>query len=258
MQDHPHIRRNDRLPDGIAPRHYLGPPTAHHRPERPPLRNVDHNEDFPLSLTLRDSHGHPMRVPDYDFTVILRAGAVEYLAGRFDGRLLNCRPSRHDDCTLVILCSDHGFPPCPELQVEITYHVPDSEYSDRFRDIVRRQPTGICLTVHGADLPGYADFDSMPAERCGCRSISRNELDDLFIRLSHRTSHRGPHPGHHHPHPDHAHPDPGPHDGHHHADGCIGHPMRPDGPPPDLHGTPHESISGFEIDCIWDKTRPRR
>lgn len=213
-------------------------PPQHPGPHPVPLRNINHKEDFPLPLTLRDSKGMPLRIPDYDFTVRLTAGPVEYFAGRFDGRLVNCRPAKHDYCTLVIFCADHHFPPCPELMAEITYHVPDADYGHRgYRNIVRRQPTGICLTVQRSDLPGWADFDGLPEHSCECDTISQNEIDDMWLRLRR--------PPHH----------------HHHHHGCPPHhhlrPGRP-GPSagPDCPGRPgdeptHESISPHDLDSIW-------
>lgn len=232
-------------------------PPQHPGPHPVPLRNINHKEDFPLPLTLRDSKGMPLRIPDYDFTVRLTAGPVEYFAGRFDGRLVNCRPAKHDYCTLVIFCADHHFPPCPELMAEITYHVPDADYGHRgYRNIVRRQPTGICLTVQRSDLPGWADFDGLPEHSCECDTISQNEIDDMWIRLQHPPHHHHHHGCHH----------------HHHRPERPGRPGQPgQSDKSDLsdlsdwsdwsdrsdcprHPEPtHESISPHDLDSIWQR-----
>ncbi len=234
MQTHdPHNAHRDphRRPADECTGHHHGAPHDGPHDCRPPLRNINHKEDFPLPLTLRDSRGAPLRIPDYDFTIRLTAGSTEYFAGRFNGRLVNCRPSRHDYCTLVVFCTDHRFPPCPELMAEITYHVPDADYGCRgFRNIVRRQPTGVCLTVRRSDLPGWADFDGLPEHSCGCDTISQNEIDDMWLRL------RAPmhHPG--------CRPDPRPP---HHP-----HPHPPHGPCGAAH---HESISPHDLDSMWQR-----
>lgn len=176
--------------------HDCRPPYPEGAP-RPPLRNINHKEDFPLPLTLRDSRGAPLRIPDYDFTVRLIAGSTEYFAGRFNGRLVNCRPAAHDPHTLVIFCENHRLPPCPELMAEITYHVPDADYCKGFRDIVRRQPTGVCLTVRRSDLPGWADFDGVPLHPgCAHDVMSQDEIDDWILRFEEIGPHATPpHPG---------------------------------------------------------------
>lgn len=165
-------------------------PNHHHHidpPRRPDdgrrMIRINHREDFPLLLTLHDAAGHPINVPEYDFTVRLYAGTGEYIAGRIDGNFVNCRPADYP-CTLEIFVANHNLPPCSELMARISYYIPDSAYSDRCRRVVRTQHTGVCLTVDAPDLPGRPDFSCPEYPPAG-----------------------HPYPGHH-PGPHHHHPDP--------------------------------------------------
>lgn len=125
------------------------------------MKYINYREDFKLAMQLRDADGGPCAVPDFDFTIRLKAGPREYFAGRFDGVLKNCIISDADSGELVIVCDNHNLLPCQELIAEVTYHLPDGDHPDGERSTTAVYHTGISLTINESSVPSKAEFEAL-------------------------------------------------------------------------------------------------
>lgn len=121
------------------------------------MKTINYKEDFPLLITMQNPCGFPTGVPDFDFDVRLIAGFTDFMAGRRDGTLYNCRIE--DDGRLCVLVDGHNLMPCAELKCEITYHVPDPSMPDGIRDLVKGYSTGISIVAGPARCDADSDCD---------------------------------------------------------------------------------------------------
>ena len=108
------------------------------------MKKIHYKEDFPLLISMPNPCGVPTGIPDFDFTIRLISGMTEYLAGRRDGVLYNCR--QESDDRLCVFVDNHGLMPCAELGCEIIYDIPDRSMPDGFRRVVKNYSTGLSLT----------------------------------------------------------------------------------------------------------------
>ena len=108
------------------------------------MRKIHYKEDFPLIISMPNPCGVPTGVPDFNFTIRLISGMTEYMAGRRDGALYNCR--QESDDRLCVFVDNHGLMPCAELGCEIIYDIPDQSMPDGIRQVVKNYSTGLSLT----------------------------------------------------------------------------------------------------------------
>ena len=122
------------------------------------MKKIHYKEDFPLLISMPNPCGVPTGVPDFDFTVRLISGMTEYMAGRRDGVLYNCR--QESDDRLCVYVDNHGLMPCAELGCEIIYDIPDRSMPDGIRRVVKKYPTGLSLSDAAACIC-RAEFEAL-------------------------------------------------------------------------------------------------
>ncbi|MDE5651836.1 MAG: hypothetical protein K2I48_00030 [Muribaculaceae bacterium] len=118
----------------------------------------NYKEDFTAVIRMRYPDGETVGIPDFDFDMHFTSGFTEYTAGRRNGQLYRCAVSEADPTVLLVRFDNHGLHPCPSLGLRVVYHIPDSDFPDGFRDVVRTQSTDICLTVGASDIPTAAEI----------------------------------------------------------------------------------------------------
>ena len=104
---------------------------------------INYKSDFTFILVIRDCEGNDIGFPpmDFDAQIWTNSKINAYYFGRRNGELINCK---NEDDKIRVIVNDHQMR-CGELQVEVTLHLPDSEFPDQERRIVTPDKLDITL-----------------------------------------------------------------------------------------------------------------
>lgn len=104
---------------------------------------INYKSDFTFILVIRDCEGNDIGFPpmDFDAQIWTNSKINAYYFGRRNGELINCN---NEDDKIRVIVNDHQMR-CGELQVEVTLHLPDSEFPDQERRIVTPDKLDITL-----------------------------------------------------------------------------------------------------------------
>ena len=104
---------------------------------------INYKSDFSFILVIRDCEGNDIGFPpmDFDAQIWTNSKINAYYFGRRNGELINCK---NEDDKIRVIVNDHQMR-CGELQVEVTLHLPDSEFPDQERRIVTPDKLDITL-----------------------------------------------------------------------------------------------------------------
>lgn len=104
---------------------------------------INYKSDFTFILVIRDCDGNDIGFPpmDFDAQIWTNSKINAYYFGRRNGELINCK---NEDDKIRVIVNDHQMR-CGELQVEVTLHLPDSEFPDQERRIVTPDKLDITL-----------------------------------------------------------------------------------------------------------------
>lgn len=104
---------------------------------------INYKSDFTFILVIRDCDGNDIGFPPMDFDALIWTNSKinAYYFGRKAGELVNCK---NEDGRIRVIVNDHQMR-CGELQVEVTLHLPDSEFPDQERRIVTPDKLDITL-----------------------------------------------------------------------------------------------------------------
>ena len=104
---------------------------------------INYKSDFTFILVIRDCEGNDIGFPpmDFDAQIWTNSKINAYYFGRRNGELINCK---NEDGKIRVIVNDHQMR-CGELQVEVTLHLPDSEFPDQERRIVTPDKLDITL-----------------------------------------------------------------------------------------------------------------
>lgn len=104
---------------------------------------INYKSDFTFILVIRDCEGNDIGFPPMDFDGLIWTNSKinAYYFGRKDGELVNCK---NEDGKIRVIVNDHQMR-CGEVQVEVTLHLPDSEFPDQERRIVTPDKLDITL-----------------------------------------------------------------------------------------------------------------
>ena len=104
---------------------------------------INYKSDFTFILVIRDCEGNDIGFPpmDFDAQIWTNSKMNAYYFGRRNGELINCK---NEDDKIRVIVNDHQMR-CGELQVEVTLHLPDSEFPDQERRIVTPDKLDITL-----------------------------------------------------------------------------------------------------------------
>ena len=104
---------------------------------------INCKSDFSFILVIRDCEGNDIGFPpmDFDAQIWTNSKINAYYFGRRNGELINCK---NEDDKIRVIVNDHQMR-CGELQVEVTLHLPDSEFPDQERRIVTPDKLDITL-----------------------------------------------------------------------------------------------------------------
>ena len=104
---------------------------------------INYKSDFTFILVIRDCEGNDIGFPpmDFDAQIWTNSKINAYYFGRKNGELINCK---NEDDKIRVIVNDHQMR-CGELQVEVTLHLPDSEFPDQECRIVTPDKLDITL-----------------------------------------------------------------------------------------------------------------
>ena len=104
---------------------------------------INYKSDFTFILVIRDCEGNDIGFPpmDFDAQIWTNSKINAYYFGRRNGELINCK---NEDDKIRVIVNDHQMR-CGVLQVEVTLHLPDSEFPDQERRIVTPDKLDITL-----------------------------------------------------------------------------------------------------------------
>ena len=104
---------------------------------------INYKSDFTFILVIRDCEGNDIGFPpmDFDAQIWTNSKINAYYFGRRNGELINCK---NEGDKIRVIVNDHQMR-CGELQVEVTLHLPDSEFPDQERRIVTPDKLDITL-----------------------------------------------------------------------------------------------------------------
>ena len=104
---------------------------------------INYKSDFTFILVIRDCEGNDIGFPpmDFDAQIWTNSKINAYYFGRRNGELINCK---NEDDKIRVIVNDHQMR-CGELHVEVTLHLPDSEFPDQERRIVTPDKLDITL-----------------------------------------------------------------------------------------------------------------
>ena len=104
---------------------------------------INYKSDFTFILVITDCEGNDIGFPpmDFDAQIWTNSKINAYYFGRRNGELINCK---NEDDKIRVIVNDHQMR-CGELQVEVTLHLPDSEFPDQERRIVTPDKLDITL-----------------------------------------------------------------------------------------------------------------
>lgn len=105
---------------------------------------INKKSDFPLTLKLmKDGNFIKWYDCDFDIRAFVEDGFTTYTAGRNEGVFNHCRVE--EDGTLTLFFDNHNLP-IGELQIEVIFHHPDSNYgTDGVRQEAFTVASNICL-----------------------------------------------------------------------------------------------------------------
>lgn len=143
------------------------------------FRQEDHRSDFELRVRFRDRRGDPYGWPEGDFEIELRTvGGARYAAGSRGGILYNLR--RDGDCAVVV-AHNHGLPP-GMIKAKVTAWIPDEDFPDRTRRLVRDEETEVRLTFGpcGCGCRHYETELGIPAVRLRITDMTEEDRETLL------------------------------------------------------------------------------
>lgn len=122
--------------------------------------HINKKSDFPLSLKLvKDGNFIKWYDCDFDIKAFVEDGFTTYTAGRSEGVFNHCRVE--EDGTLTLFFDNHKLP-IGELQIEVIFHHPDSDYGT---DGVRQEAFTVATNILLVNDNGNALSLSIPESK---------------------------------------------------------------------------------------------
>ena len=140
---------------------------------------INKKSDFPLTLKLvKDGNFIKWYDCDFDIKAFVEDGFTTYTAGRSEGVFNHCRVE--EDGTLTLFFDNHNLP-IGELQIEVIFHHPDSDYgTDGVRQEAFTVASNICLVNDNGNAISLSIPEPKEVEKVVEVEVSRKENVNVF------------------------------------------------------------------------------
>ncbi len=136
---------------------------------------INKKSDFPLTLKLvKDGNFIKWYDCDFDIKAFVEDGFTTYTAGRSEGVFNHCRVE--EDGTLTLFFDNHKLP-IGELQIEVVFHHPDSDYGT---DGVRQEAFTVASNILLVNDNGNALSLSIPEPKV----VEKEVIKEVEVEVS--------------------------------------------------------------------------
>lgn len=137
--------------------------------------HINKKSDFPLTLKLvKDGNFIKWYDCDFDIKAFVEDGFTTYTAGRSEGVFNHCRVE--EDGTLTLFFDNHKLP-IGELQIEVIFHHPDSDYGT---DGVRQEAFTVASNILLVNDNGNALSLSIPEPKV----VEKEVIKEVEVEVS--------------------------------------------------------------------------
>lgn len=142
---------------------------------------INKKSDFPLTLKLvKDGNFIKWYDCDFDIKAFVEDGFTTYTAGRSEGVFNHCR--LEEDGTLTLFFDNHNLS-VGELQIEVVFHHPDSDYGT---DGVRQEAFTVATNILLVNDNGNAISLSIPEPKVIEKEVIKEVEKVVEVEVSHK------------------------------------------------------------------------